>query len=63
MGDGASDFLVYHRQFAGLKTPFDMPIECFPEYAAMLEEDPDCVDAKHGLQLQNSGGKVPCLLC
>ena len=56
MGDGASDFLVYHRQFAGLKTPFDMPIECFPEYAAMLDEDPDCVDAVN-IMLQGSVAK------
>ena len=39
-----SDFVVYHKQFPGLKTPFDLPIECFPDYEAMLDEDPTCVD-------------------
>ena len=39
-----SDFVIYHKQYPGLKTPFDLPIECFPEYEAMLDEDPTCVD-------------------
>ena len=39
-----SDFVVYHKQFPGLKTPFNLPIECFPDYEAMLDEDPTCVD-------------------
>ena len=56
MGDNAGDFLVYHKKFVGLKTPFDMPIECFPEYADMLEEDPDCVDAVN-VMLQGSVAK------
>ena len=56
MGDNAGDFLVYHKKFVGLKTPFDMPIECFPEYADMLEEDPDCVDAVN-IMLQGSVAK------
>ena len=34
---------VYHKQFPGLVTPFDLPIECFPLFEAMLDEDPDCV--------------------
>lgn len=39
-----SEFVVYHKKFVGLVTPFDLPIECFPEFESMLEEDPDCVD-------------------
>ena len=37
--------VVYHKQFPGLKTPFDLPIECFPLFEAMLDEDPDCVNS------------------
>jgi hypothetical protein len=31
-------FQVYHKVFPGLKTPFDLPIECFPLYEQMLDE-------------------------
>ena len=34
---------IYHKTFAGLITPFDLPIEFFPEYLAMLEKDPSAV--------------------
>ena len=39
-----SDFVVYHKKFEELVTPFDLPIECFPEFESMLDEDPGCVD-------------------
>ena len=39
-----SDFVLYHKKFEGLVTPFDLPIECFPEFESMLDEDPGCVD-------------------
>ena len=38
------DFVVHHKKFEGLVTPFDLPIECFPEFESMLDEDPGCVD-------------------
>lgn len=40
-----SNFVVYHKKFPGLITPFDLPIECFPDYERMLDEDPGAVDA------------------
>ena len=42
--DQKDEFVVYHKHFPGLKTPFQLPIECFPEFESMLDEDPDCVD-------------------
>ena len=39
-----SDFVVYHKKFEGLVTPFDLPIECFLESESMLDEDLGCVD-------------------
>ena len=30
-----SDFVVYHKKFEGLVTPFDLPIKCFPEFESM----------------------------
>jgi hypothetical protein len=41
---GDDNFQVYHKVFEGLKTPFDLPIECFPVYEKMLEEDGTSVD-------------------
>ena len=38
------NLVVYHKKFPGLITPFDLPIECFPIFESMLDEDPDCVD-------------------
>ena len=38
------NLVVYHKKFTGLITPFDLPIECFPIFESMLDEDPDCVD-------------------
>jgi len=37
-------FQRYGKVFPGLKTPFDLPIECFPIYEKMLDEDPGKVD-------------------
>ena len=34
---------IFHKKLEGLVTPFDLPIECFPEYLAMLEADPAAV--------------------
>ena len=41
-GEG-QEFQTFHRKFEGLITPFDLPIEFFPEYLAMLEKDPAAV--------------------
>ena len=38
-----SDFVVYHKKFKGPVTPFDLPIECFPEFKSMLDKDPGWV--------------------
>lgn len=35
-------FQEYSSGFQGLKTPFVLPIECFPVYLQMLQEDPNC---------------------
>jgi hypothetical protein len=35
----AEHFQVYHKVFPGLKTPFDLSIECFPMYEKLLEEE------------------------
>jgi hypothetical protein len=37
--------LIYHKIFPGLKTPFGLPIECFPQYEKMLDKKPHLVDA------------------
>ena len=37
------DFQHYKRHFPGLKTPFQLPIECFPIYEEMLIADPAAV--------------------
>lgn len=34
----SEDFQIYHKVFAGLKTPFDLPIECFPLFESMLDK-------------------------
>ena len=34
---------IFHKTFTGLITPFDLPIEFFPEYLAILEKDPAAV--------------------
>ena len=39
----AQEIKIFHKTFAGLITPFDLPIELFPEYLAMLEKDPSAV--------------------
>jgi len=41
---GHEDFVIYHKKFTGLQTPFDLPIECFPDFEKMLDEDPTCVE-------------------
>ena len=40
----SDNLVVYHKKFTGLVTPFDLPIECFPLFESMLDDDPDCVD-------------------
>jgi hypothetical protein len=37
--------LIYHKIFPGLKTPFGLPIECFPQYEKMLDKKPHLVEA------------------
>ena len=39
----SQSFNVYHKQIVGLVTPFDLPIEHFPDYMKMLEADPAAV--------------------
>jgi len=34
---------VYYKKVEGLITPFDLPVECFPDYEKILDEDPTCV--------------------
>ncbi len=41
----ATDTLIYHKVFPGLKTPFGLPIECFPIYEKMLDKKPHLVEA------------------
>ncbi len=38
------NFVVYFKSFPGLITPFNLPIECFPEYEKMLDEDPGAIE-------------------
>jgi hypothetical protein len=35
----ADHFQVYHKVFPGLLTPFDLPIEYFPMYEKLLDEE------------------------
>jgi hypothetical protein len=37
LSDIPDTFQVYHKTIPGLKTPFDLPIECFPAIEKMLE--------------------------
>jgi hypothetical protein len=37
---------IFHKVFPGLKTPFGLPIECFPVYEKMLDKRPNLVDAQ-----------------
>jgi hypothetical protein len=37
-------FQMYGKQFPGLKTPFGLPIECFPIYERMLDANPAAVE-------------------
>jgi hypothetical protein len=40
----AEHFQVYHKVFPGLKTTFDLPIECFLMYEKLLEEEGTLVE-------------------
>jgi hypothetical protein len=37
--DMPQDFQIYHTVVPGLKTPYDLPIECFPDIEKLLEEE------------------------
>jgi len=39
--DLSADFQVYHKVIPGLKTPYDLPIECFPDIEKLLEDGGD----------------------
>ncbi len=41
----SGDDQIFHKVFPGLKTPFGLPIECFPVYEKMLDKKPNLVDA------------------
>ena len=41
---GVDNFQLYYKQFPGLKTPFGLPIECFPVYEALLDDNPAAVE-------------------
>jgi hypothetical protein len=44
-GTISGDDQIFHKVFPGLKTPFGLPIECFPVYEKMLDKKPNLVDA------------------
>ena len=50
---------ICHKEVAGLKTPFDLPIECFPTHLAMIERDPEAVKS---VNVMFKSKKVNCSL-
>jgi len=45
VNDSQTNTHIYRKVFPGLRTPFNLPIECFPKFEKLLDKRPDMVPA------------------